>query len=154
MYCLLSKLSIESHWCGEKLWTNHQVLCPIIFINRNMIKVDKQIRFWTCKKYTMRSLINSVDESFSGLKQVFVNDYLMSEGLDHKSLRRNAANPFNNVKASIPYNDPFSRIISLLNLWKQIVKRRFLNIFLQRNHSSEKPVEIQCTLVNWLGFVF
>ena len=72
-----------------------------------MIKVDKQIRFWTCKKYTMRSLINSVDESFSGLKQVFVNDYLMSEGLDHKSLRRNAANPFNNVKASIPYNDPF-----------------------------------------------
>ena len=78
-----------------------------------MIKVDKQIRFWTCKKYTMQSLRYSVKESFSGLKQIFVNDYLMSEGLDQKSLRRDAANPFNNVKASIPYDDPFEAVAEL-----------------------------------------
>jgi hypothetical protein len=48
------------------LWTNQQVLCLIIFINRKMIKTDKQIRFWTCKMHTMQSLIrNSVKESFS-----------------------------------------------------------------------------------------
>jgi hypothetical protein len=44
-----------------------------------MIKTDKQIRFWTCKMYTMQYLIRN------SVKRVFVHYYLITEDfiVDH-----------------------------------------------------------------------
>ena len=42
------------------------------------------------------------------------------------------------------------RIKILLDLRKQILKRLYFIISLERNHPSKKPIEIQCTLIYWI----